>query len=177
MTIRTCTLLLSILLLAACDGGTKERKAARGENFVPAPNALFFKNTRQRDYRLTDRGEAGNFFTHEDLQASPATVLPVIHHDWINDRAYLQLHTRSAAGPASPSGPVKLFITSATGTNAVSLAPKLDVAATKRFAHHLSTNRPIRQLVGKDTVDVFPGEARRHARESLADFLRLVDAD
>ena len=166
---------LFLIGLFACDGGTKERKTARGENFVADPNYLYFQNTRQRQYRVDDRGEAGNYFTHDDLYNSEASLLPVIYDDWLDDRAYLQLHTRNAAGPASPSGPVSLVITSATGDNVVVLPPRPGVAAIRQLGHHLSTRRPVRMLAGRDTLEAFPGPARDHAREVLNDYLRLVN--
>ena len=165
---------LLFLFCLACDGGTKSRKAARGENFVPDPNALFFKNTRQRDYRSVDRGDGGNYFTHQDLYGSGAKLIPVIHDDWLDDRAYLQLQTRAAAGPASPAGNITLLISSATGENAVTLKAQPQNKAVAQLQHHLNTNREIRILIGADTLDAFPGDARRYAQETLADYLRLV---
>ena len=166
---------LLLLCLAACEGGAKDRKAARGENYVADPNYLYFKNTRQREYRVDDRGEAGNYFTHDDLYNSAASLLPVIYDNWLDDRAFLQLHTRSGAGPASPSGPITLVITSATGRNEVVLPARPDVAAVEQLSHHLSTNRTISILVGQDTLEAFPGPARADAREVLNDYLRLID--
>ena len=167
--------LLVLPLLFACEGSTKARKAARGEHYVAEPNYLYFKNTRQRQYREDNRGEAGNYFYHDDLYGSEASLLPVIWDKWLEDEAYLELHTRNVAGPSSPSGPVTLVISSSTGANAVVLKPRPDRAAVEQLAHHLSTNRTVRVLLGQDTLEAFPGVARDHAREVLVDYLRLTE--
>ncbi|NJC27758.1 hypothetical protein [Neolewinella antarctica] len=167
--------LLFLLSILSCDGNTKARKAARGENFVPDPNYLFFTNTRQQQYRLVSAGEAGNYFTHDDLLNSDAALVPVIHDDWLDDRAYLQLHTRKTGASPTPSGPIELLITSPTGDNQVTLPAKPDAAALGQLDNHLSTNRPVRIILGQDTLDAFPGLAREQAREAIFDYLRLID--
>ena len=173
--LKSLLLALILICLSACDGGTRERKAARGENYVADPNYLYFKNTRQREYRVDDRGEAGNYFTHDKLYQSTASLIPVIYDNWLDDRAFLQLHTRAGAGPAAPSGPVTLIITSATGRNEVRLPARPDVAAVKQLSHHLNTTRNVSLLLGRDTLEAFPGVAREDAREVLNDYLRLID--
>lgn len=169
--------LLCFLLLLACEGGTKSRKAARGEHYVPDPNYIYFKNIRWRNYRANDRGEAGNYLTHEDLFDSGAKLIPVIHDNWMEDQAILELHTRTGAGSASPAGQIELLITSPTGEQTVRLPPKLSIAEVKQFDSHLEKNRLIRLVIQQDTLAAFPDESNRFAREVLADYLRLVESE
>ena len=166
---------LLIAVLAACEGNTKARKEARGEHYVADPNYLYFKNTRQRQYREEDRGEAGNYFYHDDLYASEATLLPVIWDKWLEDEAYLELHTRSGESPAGPSGQINLLISSKTGVNSVALQSRPDRAAVEQLNHQLNTNREINLVVDGDTLPAFPRSARDHAKEVLSDYLRLID--
>ncbi|OAV42928.1 hypothetical protein [Lewinella sp. 4G2] len=162
------------LCTLGCDGNTKARRAAKGESFVPDPNYLFFKNTRQADYRVLDGGDRGNHFTHDDLYDSDATLLPVIYDNWLEDQAFLELHTRTQQGPAGPSGKVELLITSPKGTNAVSLPARLSYDNAEQLKHHLTTNREINWVTGGDTLVAFPGLARDYATITINDYLRLV---
>ncbi len=159
--------ILLILYLTACDGNTKARKSLRGEHFVPDPNYLFFKNTRQRDYRVTDLGEAGNLFEHEDLAILTSPIRIIIHDDWLDDRAYLKLQT---ATPANPEASYYL------NADPLPLNERLDVTTIKGIYRQLSANRSIQRIQNADTIRLFPGPAADQAREVLSDYLRLVEA-
>lgn len=166
---------LLLLLFTACDGDTKSRKENRGENFVPDPNYIFFKNTRQRNYSLEEMGQKGNLFTQEDLLETEAALLPVIFDDWLNDRAYLQFKTRQPEAAPDLTRKTTLFITSETGENEVALPQRPTVAQVQQLLSHLKKERPIRVLVGTDTLAAFPGDASRYARVAMQDYLKLVD--
>ena len=80
-----------LALLAACDGGTRERRADRGSHYVSDPDHLFFMNTRSREYRQSSPEQGVDLFRHDDLPGPPELV---IRNDWLTDRADLLLDGR-----------------------------------------------------------------------------------
>ncbi|MGB3801824.1 MAG: hypothetical protein WA952_18545 [Lewinella sp.] len=79
------------LLLVACDGDTRNRRAERGENFVSDPDHLYFMNTRSRDYLSTTVEEGVEVFRYDDLDGDPDLL---IRNNWLDDRADLILEGR-----------------------------------------------------------------------------------
>ena len=80
-----------LALLAACDGGTRERRADRGSHYVSDPDHLFFMNTRSREYRQSSPEQGVDLFRHDDLPGPPELV---IRNNWLTDRADLLLDGR-----------------------------------------------------------------------------------
>ena len=93
--------LIVFLLLSACEGNTRERRAARGSNFVSDPDHLYFLNVRSRDYRSVTLDEGVEEYRHDDLP--PATDLVIIDR-WLHDRAELLLNDQ----PLSPDAAAAL---------------------------------------------------------------------
>ena len=81
--------LIFCLTLFACEGNTAARKAARGPDYVAAPDRLYFKNTRIRYYAADERREDVTVYRHDDLMATEATLLLTIVDYWLEDRASL----------------------------------------------------------------------------------------
>ncbi|PHK99299.1 hypothetical protein CGL56_07540 [Neolewinella marina] len=75
----------------ACEGNTRERRSARGEDFVSDPDHLYFRNVRSRDYRTVTLAEGVDEYHHDDLPDDPALV---IRDNWLEDRAQLRLGDR-----------------------------------------------------------------------------------
>ena len=75
------------LLLGSCEGDTRNRRAARGDDFVSDPDHLFFKNTRSRDYRSETLAEGVEAYYHDELTESASYV---IVDYWLEDRAELR---------------------------------------------------------------------------------------
>lgn len=78
-----------LLVILACDGRTRERRTARGENFVSDPDHLFFKNTRSRDYRSLVLEEGVDAYYHDELREGEEAI---IIDRWIEDRAVLMVN-------------------------------------------------------------------------------------
>lgn len=79
--------LLSLFLLAGCDGETRNRRAARGTDFVSDPDHLFFLNTRARDYRSLTLEEGVDMYYHDGIEGSEIVIVD----RWIDDRALLKV--------------------------------------------------------------------------------------
>ena len=84
---RLLSLCCLCLLLLTCDGATRDRRAARGEGYVSAPDHLYFQNIRSKDYRSTTPEEGTVIYHHDDLIGSKELLL--VEH-WLEDRAELQ---------------------------------------------------------------------------------------
>jgi hypothetical protein len=81
---------LVLLLCCACEGNTAARKAARGANFVPDPNHIFFKNTRARHYRAEEITNRATIYRHDGLFESEAHLRPALIDNWLQDRAVIR---------------------------------------------------------------------------------------
>ncbi len=77
---------LCLVLLTACEGGARERRAARGEDYVSDPDHLYFRNIRGRDYRSRTIEEGVDRYVHDDL-GEEANLY--ILDRWLEDRAEL----------------------------------------------------------------------------------------
>lgn len=162
------------LLFTACEGNTAARKAARGPNFVSAPDRLYFKNTRLRHYAADERREDVTVYRHDDLQASEATLLPVIVDYWLEDRAAIRFEVRTSPDAEAIPRPFRLDLFQQNKWQPVRLtAPPTNEELTI-LRQHLSTQQDLRIVMGVDTLDPFPGEARVAAKDILDDYLRLV---
>ncbi|WP_420459184.1 hypothetical protein [Neolewinella sp.] len=91
---RLLLLFLLCVLLTACDGNTRDRRAARGGDYVSAPDHLYFQNIRSRDYRAVTPEQGIVAYHHDDLGADAELVLVEY---WLEDRAELQLDGQSLA--------------------------------------------------------------------------------
>lgn len=169
--LRLCCLIF-LLTCCACEGNTNARKAARGENFVPDPNHLYFLNTRVRHYRAEEVTNRATIYRHDALFNSPARLLPVLVDNWLQDRAIIRFETR----PEFPEwrlalqqeeGPLRTFSLSAPPTN----------AELSTLANMLLAGDEILLRVPTDSLlPAFPaGLGREEAREVLNDYLKLVD--
>ena len=79
---------LCLLLLGSCDGETRNRRAARGADFVSDPDHLFFLNTRARDYRSHRLEEGIDAYYHDGIDGAELVIID----RWIDDRALLQVN-------------------------------------------------------------------------------------
>ncbi|MCP9237807.1 hypothetical protein [Lewinella sp. JB7] len=70
----------------ACDGSTRDRRAARGQDFVSDPDHLYFLNIRSRDYHSETVAEGTDVYRHDELTSGDG---PVIVDRWLEDRAEL----------------------------------------------------------------------------------------
>ncbi|WP_116126029.1 hypothetical protein [Lewinella sp. IMCC34183] len=77
---------LCCLLLSGCEGDARNRRAARGADYVSDPDHLYFKNVRSRDYATTSPEEGVDVYTHADL-GDPSDLY--IIDRWLEDRAEL----------------------------------------------------------------------------------------
>ncbi len=91
---RLLVLFLLCILITACDGGTRDRRAARGDDYVSAPDHLYFQNIRSRDYRAATPEEGIVAYHHDDLGTGAKLVLVEY---WLEDRAELQLDGQALA--------------------------------------------------------------------------------
>ena len=91
---RLLPLLLLCILFAACDGNTRDRRAARGDTYVSAPDHLYFQNIRSRDYLALTPEEGIVAYHHDELGIDAKLVL--IEY-WLEDRAELQLDGQALA--------------------------------------------------------------------------------
>ncbi|CAH1002345.1 hypothetical protein LEM8419_03252 [Neolewinella maritima] len=85
---RILSLCCFCLLLAACDGATRDRRAARGDAYVSAPDHLYFQNIRSRDYQSATLDEGIESYRHDALEGGGDLLL--VEH-WLEDRAELRL--------------------------------------------------------------------------------------
>lgn len=91
MRILSLCFLCCLLTGWACDGNTRARKTARGQDFVSDPDHLYFLNVRSRDYRVVSLAEGLDAYLHEDLPGDPELT---IRDNWLEDRAQLLLDDR-----------------------------------------------------------------------------------
>ncbi len=75
------------VLLFACDGASRDRRAARGEDYVSDPSHLYFKNIRSKDYVAVTLEEGVEAYRHDELIA--AEDLLIVDY-WLEDRAELR---------------------------------------------------------------------------------------
>ena len=164
------------LLFSACEGNTAARKAARGTDYVSAPDRLFFKNTRQRHYAADERREDITVFRHDKLTASDATLHPVIVDHWLEDRAAIRFDVRTDQEATPTPRPFRLDLQRSTGWETLALTVPPTLEELTRLRTQLSTQQDIRLVMGLDTLVAFPGDSRREAKVVLDDYLRMVDA-
>lgn len=173
--IQALFLLLLIPFFIACDGNTATRKAARGENYVPAPNRIFFKNTRARHYTAEDLPANFTVYRHEDILASDAALIPTIVDRWIEDRAQLLLETRLENGNSPQFRPFRMEVFQNEEWQVISLTTPPSVEEIKLLKDHVYQDDQLRIVSGLDTLNAFPEGVRPAAREVFNDFLRLID--
>jgi len=159
----------------ACEGNTAARKAARGENFVPAPNRIFFKNTRARQYAAEDLPANFTVYRHEDLLASDAALIPAIVDRWIEDRAQLLLEIRAGKSDPPQSRPFRLEVGKENEWEIIPLTTPPTNGEIENLKDHLYQGHEFRIVSGLDTLLAFPEATRSAARETFTDYLRLVD--
>lgn len=172
---RLFLLLLLPFLLTTCDGNTAARKAARGEDFVAEPNRLYFKNTRTRNYITDERREDVTVYRHGKLLSSEAALLPVIADHWLEDRANIRFEIRQSPEAAPTPRPFRLDLNRQTGWETLPLTVPPTTEELNSLRGHLATRQEIRIVMGLDTLNPFPEEARKYAKEVLDDYLRLVE--
>lgn len=168
-------LTLPLLLLTACQGKTQERRAARGENYVPDADHLYFKNTRLREYAAEDKAEGLTIYTHDDVLEGPARVVPILIDNWINDRARLRFDLRADGKTITPNQPFRLDVRLEENWDPIPLNVPPANAELVRLRHYLATSQDLRLVIGLDTLDAFPADSRRDVKEVVDDYLRLVD--
>jgi len=162
--------LLLLVLLTACDGNTAARKAARGENFVAAPNHIFFKNTRARHYRAEEIAERATIYRHDNLFDSDARLRPALIDNWLQDRALIRFETDPVtAGWQLEAG-------TDTGWAVVPLTVPPSNQELTHLSEQLGSRAGLRLVTARDTLTAFPTEAsRKEARLVITDYLRLVE--
>ncbi|WP_273447922.1 hypothetical protein [Neolewinella agarilytica] len=175
--IQTLFLLLLFPFFSACDGNTAARKAARGENYVPAPNRIFFKNTRARHYTAEDLPANFTVYRHEDILASDAALIPTIVDRWIEDRAQLLLETRLQQSDSPQFRPFRMEVSPDDEWQVIPLTTPPSVDEIKVLQDHIYQGHQLRIVSGLDTLNAFPQSALPAAREVFNDFLRLIDQE
>ena len=93
--LRLSVLLCVAFLMLDCDGDSRNRHAARGEDYVSDPDHLFFKNTRSRDYRSETLRKGVDAYYHDDLR--PPRTYVIIDY-WLEDRAELRVEGQVVTG-------------------------------------------------------------------------------
>ncbi|MEM6769249.1 MAG: hypothetical protein AAF597_01585 [Bacteroidota bacterium] len=173
--IRLILLFLPVFVLTSCEGNTAARKAARGPDYVPAPNRLYFKNTRIRHYAADERRQEVTVYRHDDLHASAATLLPLILDYWLEDRANIRFEVRPKPNAAPLPKPFRLDLQQQKNWKTLRLTTPPTKEELTQLRDHLATQQDLRLVMGLDTLNPFPDEARAAAKEVLDDYLRLVD--
>lgn len=171
---RYLILALSLMLLTACEGNTAARKAARGDDYVSAPDRIYFKNTRLRNYAADERREDVTIYRHDDLWESESVLLPAIVDHWLEDRADLRFEVRTGPNDEALPRPFRLDLNRSTGWETLALTVPPTVEELTRLRSHLATQQDLRIVMGLDTLNPFLGEARADAKTVLDDYLRLV---
>lgn len=165
--------LLFLLLLAcfACEGNTDARKAARGENFVPDPNRIYFQNTRVRHYLAEEVTDRAVIYRHDALYRSAARLLPVLVDDWLQDRAYLRFDTR----PELSSWQLEIHQPDEAARPLALSAPPTNAELTALSAALLEGQELILRSTADSLLSAFPSdEGRAEARRVINDYLALV---
>lgn len=170
--------LIALLCLSvfACEGNTAARKAARGPDYVSAPDRLYFKNTRLRHYAADERREEVTVYRNDDLMNSEARLIPAIVDYWLEDRATIRFEVRPDDTSAVFPRPFRLDLWQQKEWQPLRLTAPPTVEELVRLRGHLATQRDMRMVMGVDTLVPFPGGARAAAKEVLDDYLRLVAA-
>ncbi|MFT5997586.1 MAG: hypothetical protein ACI81P_000031 [Neolewinella sp.] len=163
--------LLVLLLCCACEGKTAARKAARGPNFVPDPNHLFFKNMRARHYRAEEITNRATIYRHDGLFKSEAHLRPVLIDNWLQDQAVIRFEL-------SPDYPDWYLVTSkeAKESRRLSLSTPPTNEELLQLATVLQSNDGLSLSFMIDSImPAFPDEAgRKHAQTVIKDYLTLV---
>lgn len=165
---------LVLALCCACEGKTAARKAARGANFVPDPNHIFFKNTRARHYRAEEITNRATIYRHDGLFESEAHLRPVLIDNWLQDRAVIRFELFPDVTEFSdwmlgtkgdPGYDYDLtFSTPPTNEELSKLATALQGTEELFLFSQIDTIMP-----------AFPDEAgQKHARTVIKDYLTLV---
>lgn len=159
-----------LLALTTCEGNTAARKAARGTNFVPDPNHIYFKNIRARHYRATEVTNRATLYHHEDLYDSEARLLAELVDNWIQDRALIRFSTR----PEMANW--RLAAKKTDGLVPIPLTAPPTNGELARLFGLLSSPTPLLLVTASDTLPVFPnGAGREETRVVINDYLRLVE--
>ncbi|MFT7121841.1 MAG: hypothetical protein ACJAZ9_002029 [Neolewinella sp.] len=172
---QTLALLCLLFLLSGCEGNTSARKAARGPNYVAAPNRIYFKNTRIRHYAADESQEGFIILRHDDLLGPQTILLPAIIDNWLNDQAILRMEIHS--DNQSTIQPFRLDLEKPTGWEPLRLTVPPSNQEIKLLRQHLATHQDVRMVMGLDTINPFPGVTRSAAKVVLDDYLRLVSAE
>lgn len=167
-------ILLFGLFLSSCEGNTAARKAARGPDYVSAPDRLYFKNTRLRHYAADERREDITVYRHDDLLESEATLLPAIVDYWLEDRANIRFEVRLNNEETGVPRPFRLDVYTQDNWTPIRLSAPPTNEELASLQRYLSTQQELRLVMGVDTLSPFPGEARAAGKEVLDDYLRLV---
>jgi hypothetical protein len=164
---------LLVLTLLSCEGKTKERLSSRGENYVPDPNYLYFKNTRGRNYRTEELPDKTILWKHDELFSSAASLQPVIRDVWLEDQAHLALYLN---GKPSEVFRLEVFNEGDKTWSFVSTSNPLTAPQSEQLGQILGTQRGLRVITRSDTLVPFPeAPDRAAAKEVLDDYLRLLD--
>jgi len=161
---------LLLLTLIACDDNSAARKAARGANFVPDPNHIYFKNVRAFRYRTTEVTNRATLYDHRELYDSDARLVVQLVDNWIQDRALL----RFSARPNLPLWRLLADKQDRRDTLALSNPPTNDELVN--LVRVLRSPTPLLLVTETDTLEAFPaGSGRTAARAVIRDYLRLVE--
>jgi len=159
-----------LLALTNCEGNTAARKAARGTNFVPDPNHIYFKNVRARHYRTTEITNRATLYHHADLYDSEARLLAELVDNWIQDRALIRFGTRPEMADW------QLVAKKTSGLAPISLTTPPTNGELARLFGLLSSPTPLFLVTAADTLAAFPNDAgRQETRVVINDYLRLVE--
>jgi hypothetical protein len=162
---------LILVLCSACEGNTAARKAARGANFVPDPNHLYFKNTRARHYRAEEITNRATIYRHDGLFESEAYLRPVLIDNWLQDRAVIRFEPEQdlypwALGPMPKTGQEQRLTFSTPPTN----EELKELIVVLQGTEELFIFSRIDSI-----IPAFPDEVgRKHARTVIKDYLTLV---
>lgn len=162
--------LILLLALTACEGNTAARKAARGTNFVPDPNHIYFKNIRARHYSTTEVTNRATLYHHDGLYDSEAHLLVELVDNWIQDRALIRFSIRPELADW------QLVVKENNGLSPFALATPPTNEELATLTRLLRSSTPLLLVSPADTLNAFPNDAgRQEAREVINDYLRLVD--
>lgn len=172
------TLTFLILLFTLFNGCTPASKkttdAPVGSRKIIAPDRIYFKNIKASRYVSTDdHVEHRTAYVHKKSKGAPNGWTIRLVDDWLNDRGWLELTNTEMAlfyRLGAEGEEMQLFASDQTG----------DLAAVKIFADRLAAPYEIcRREVSATISDCLPAESpyRLALRETIADYLRLTDAD
>lgn len=162
--------LLLLLALTACEGNTAARKAARGTNFVPDPNHIYFKNVRAHHYSTTEVTNRATLYHHDELYDSEAHLLAELVDNWIQDRALIRFSVR----PELANWQLSAKKDDTLSPIALSTPPTNEELAG--LTRTLRSPTPLFLVGPADTLSAFPdGAGRQEVRVVISDYLRLVE--